>query len=86
MQMRLWWPLVGSGGYAFGEILESGGRFCVGAFGSRRDDVFTLIYFVKTFYKCTFNEICKGNAAINCTAVHHKNGSLSLNLMGHTLG
>jgi hypothetical protein len=28
--MRLWWGLVKS---AFGGSLESGGRFCVGAFG-----------------------------------------------------
>jgi hypothetical protein len=29
-------------GSAFGGSLESDGRFCVGAFGSRRKDVFTF--------------------------------------------
>jgi hypothetical protein len=32
---------------------------------SRREDVFTLIYFIKIFYKCcTVNVICKDKAAI----------------------
>jgi hypothetical protein len=49
--------------------LESGGRFCVGAFGRNVASVAVkmcsrLIYFVRKFYKFyTFNAICKGNAA-----------------------
>jgi hypothetical protein len=63
-------PMVGS---AFGGSLESSGRFCVGAFGRNLASVAVkmfshLIYFMKKFYKfCTFNTICKDNAAINYT-------------------
>jgi hypothetical protein len=33
-----------------------------------------LTYLAKKFYKiCTFKEICKENAAINCIIVQHKN-------------
>jgi hypothetical protein len=52
--------------------LESGGRFCVGAFGrnlaSLAVKMFShLIYFKKKCYKCcNFNAICKDNAAIRC--------------------
>jgi hypothetical protein len=65
-------PVVGSGG-----SLESGGRFCVGAFGRNLASVVLkmfshLIYFIKNFYKlCTFSAICKHNAAINCITVEH---------------
>jgi hypothetical protein len=68
MQTRLWWGLAES---TFGESLESGGRFCVGAFGRNLASIVVkmvscLIYIIKKFYKfCTFNAVCKGNAAIN---------------------
>jgi hypothetical protein len=61
-------------GGAYGGVwrsLESGGRFCVRAFGknltSVAEKMFThLIYFLKKFYKfCTFNAIFKENDAIN---------------------
>jgi hypothetical protein len=57
---------------AFDGSLGSGGRFCVGAFARNLASVAVkmfshLIYFVKKFYKfCTFNAICKNNAAISC--------------------
>jgi hypothetical protein len=83
---RLWWSLAES---AFGEILESGGRFCVGAFGRNLASVAVkmfshLIYFIKKFYKfCTFNIFHKDNAAINCITVQHKNVSFPSTLTGH---
>jgi hypothetical protein len=65
--------MVGSG-----ESLESGGRFCVCAFGRNLDSVSVktfshLMYFIKKLYTfCTLNSICKDNAAINCIIVQHK--------------
>jgi hypothetical protein len=59
----------------FGGILESGGRFCVRAFGRNMASVAVkmfshLIQFIKKFYKFSiFNAICKDNAAINCITV-----------------
>jgi hypothetical protein len=56
--------------------LESGGRFCVGAFGRNLVSVTMkkfshLIYFIKKFYKlCTFQGICKDNVAINCNRAY----------------
>jgi hypothetical protein len=52
MQTRLWRSLTGS---AFDESLESGGRFCVGAFGKNLVSVVVktfshFIYFIKKFY------------------------------------
>jgi hypothetical protein len=53
--------------------MESGGLFCVGAFGRNLASVAVkmfshLIYFLKKFYKCcTFNAICRDNAATNCS-------------------
>jgi hypothetical protein len=52
----LWWGLAES---AFGGSLESGGRFCVGAFGRNLTSVAVkmfshLIYFIKKLYTfCT---------------------------------
>jgi hypothetical protein len=72
---------------AFGGILESGGRFCVCAFGrnlvSAAMKMFSHeIYFMKKFCKFgTFNAICKGNAAINCITVQHKKGSFPSTFM-----
>jgi hypothetical protein len=69
-------PMVGPGG-----SLESGGRFCVGAFGRNLTSVAVkmfshLIYFIKKFYKfCIFNAIRKDNFAINFIAVQHKESS-----------
>jgi hypothetical protein len=79
--------LVGS---AFGGGLESGGRFCVGAFGRNLASVAVkmfsyLVHFenkFKTF--CSFNAIYKDNAAINCITVQHKKGSFPSTLTGHT--
>jgi hypothetical protein len=64
--------VVGSGG-----SLESGGRFCVGAFSrkltSAAEKLFShLICFINTFNKCTFNVICKDDAAINCIIAQHE--------------
>jgi hypothetical protein len=75
MQTRLWWGLAES---AFGWSLESGGLFCVGAFGRNLASVAVKmcshsIHFINKFDKfCTFNMICKGNAAINCITLQHK--------------
>jgi hypothetical protein len=50
---------------AFGGSLESGGQFCVRAFGRNLASVAMkmfsrLIYFIKKLYKlCTFSAICK---------------------------
>jgi hypothetical protein len=58
--------------------LESGGRFCVGAFGRNLASVVVkmflhLIYIIMTFYKfCILNAVCKDNAAINCITLEHK--------------
>jgi hypothetical protein len=55
---------------AFGESLESGGRFHVDAFGRSLTSVAVkmfphLIYFEKKIYEwCTFNAICKDNAIL----------------------
>jgi hypothetical protein len=57
---------------AFGGNLKSGGRFCVGRnLASVAVKTFSrFIYFANTFYElCTFNAICKNNAAINCITV-----------------
>jgi hypothetical protein len=76
---------------ASGGSLESGGRFCVGAFGRNLASVAVmmfsnLIYFIKTFYKCcTFNAIFKDNVAINCVTVEHKKGPFPSTLTGHML-
>jgi hypothetical protein len=88
LRWRLWWGLAES---AFGGSLESGGRFFVGTFGRNLDRVAVkmfsdIIYFTKKFYKfCTLSAICKDNAAINCIAVQHKNGSFPSTLTGHTM-
>jgi hypothetical protein len=50
-----------------------GGKFCASVFGRNLALVTVkmfphLIFFTTAFYKfCTFNAICKDNAAINCT-------------------
>jgi hypothetical protein len=61
-------------------VVKSVGRFCVGAFGRTLASVavkmiLNLIYFTKKFYKCTFNAICKENAAKKCITVQDKKGS-----------
>jgi hypothetical protein len=71
-------PMVVSGGVCLWP--KSGVRrsvlfWCVlQEFGfSRREDVFTLIDFIKKFYKCSiFSATCKGNPAINYITVQHK--------------
>jgi hypothetical protein len=78
MQTRLWWRLRWDlAEYAFGGSLESGGRFCLGAFGRNLASVAVKMYshfnFFKTFYKfCTSSGICKDNAVINYITVQHK--------------
>jgi hypothetical protein len=70
-------------------ILESGGRFCVGAFGRNLVSVAVkmsshLNYFIQTFYRCTFNAICKDILAISFIILQHKTNSFPSTLMGHT--
>jgi hypothetical protein len=76
---------------AFGRCLESGGRFCVGAFGRNLASVAVkkfslLIFFIKEFYKlCTLKTICKDNAAVNCVTVRQlKHVLFPSTLTGHT--
>jgi hypothetical protein len=38
-----------------------------------------LIQFINTFYKCNFGEICKDDAAINCTTVQRENWLILVN-------
>jgi hypothetical protein len=77
MQTMRWWGLAES--VFFAGVFESGSQFCVGAFGRNLASVTVkmfsrLMYFKMKCYKCcTFNEICKHNAAINCITVQHKN-------------
>jgi hypothetical protein len=73
-------PMVGSGGArVLGRSPETGGRFCVGAFGRNPASVAVqtfspLIFFIKKLDECcTFNAICKANAAINRSTLQHKN-------------
>jgi hypothetical protein len=59
--------------------LQSGDRFCIGAFGRNLASVAVkvfshLIYFIKIYKFCTFNAICNQNAEINCITVQHKKG------------
>jgi hypothetical protein len=62
----------------FGWSLQSGGRFCVGAFGRNLASVAVkmfshLICFLKKFYRlCTFRAFYKYNASLNCTTVQQK--------------
>jgi hypothetical protein len=73
---RLWWGLVES---TFDGSQESGGKFCVSGFGRNLASVAVKMFLhfisvIKTFYKfCTFNVICKDNAATNRITVQHKN-------------
>jgi hypothetical protein len=68
--------------------MESGGRFCVVAFDRNLASVAVkifshLIYFIKKLYKCcTFNAVCKDNAAINCIIFQHKKVSFPVNFDG----
>jgi hypothetical protein len=78
---RLWWSLWSSLAKSeFVGSLESGCRFCVGAFGRNLASVTLktfshLSYFTKKCYEfCVFGAVCKGNIAINRTTVHHKKG------------
>jgi hypothetical protein len=70
--------------------LKSGSRFCAGVFGRNLAPVAMkmfshLIHFIKKSYKfCTFNAICKENAAINCITVRHKKVSFPSTLISHT--
>lgn len=75
---------------AFDVNLESGGRFCVGAF---RRNLFSVavnsfsnvIYFVKKCNKfCTFDAICKYIAAINCITSQRKKCKFPSKLTGMT--
>jgi hypothetical protein len=62
--------------------------FCVGAFDRNLTSVAVkmfshLIYLKKAFYKfCTFNAICKDNAAINYITVLHKKRLIPVNFDG----
>jgi hypothetical protein len=82
---RLWWSVEES---AFGGSLESGGRFCVGAFSRNLASVDVkmfphLIPLIKTLFKfCTFNVVCKDNAAVNYINVQHKKRYIPVNFNG----
>jgi hypothetical protein len=82
-------PMVGSGGVCV--LRESGGRFCVGAFGRNLASVAVkmfshLIYSKNKFYTlCAFNAICQNYAAINCITFQHKKVSIPSTLTSHTL-
>jgi hypothetical protein len=67
--------------------LESGGQICVGAFGRNlylvAVKVFSQsIYFIKKFYRRTFNAICKDTPAINCITVQHRKWFIPVNVDG----
>jgi hypothetical protein len=64
LQWRRWWGLTKS---AFGDILESGGRFCVGALCRNLASVAVKMfsYLTRNFMFFTFSAICEDNAAIN---------------------
>jgi hypothetical protein len=74
----------------FGGSMDSGGRFWVGAFGRNLASVAVRMfshfaYFKKKCYKCcSFNAICKYNAAINCVTVQHKQGSFPSTVTNNT--
>jgi hypothetical protein len=76
--MMLWlrqWTLAVS---QLGWSPESGGRFCVGAFGRDLTSVAVTIFFTfklcyREFHKfCNFNAIFTDKAAINCFTVQQK--------------
>jgi hypothetical protein len=69
MQTRLWWCLWWNlGESALGGSLKSGGRFCVGTYGSNPD-----LVAIKMFSQfCTFNTASKNNAAIHVINVQGK--------------
>jgi hypothetical protein len=76
---------LSSDGGAYGAVGEVCGRFCIGAFSRnlpsvvREDRCFHVQFSSKKFNKfCTFNAICKDNAAINCITVQHKKGIISV--------
>jgi hypothetical protein len=69
--------------------LESGGRFCVGAFGRNLAAVAVkmfprLIYFKRNAINFVHSMRFTDNAGINCVTVQHKKGSFPSTLMGHT--
>jgi hypothetical protein len=73
--------MVGSGA-----SMESGGLFCVAAFGRNLASVAVkishLIYFIKKSY-----EICRDSVAVNCISVQRTQGvPLPSALTGHALG
>jgi hypothetical protein len=71
-----WWDRVE---FPFGWALQSGCEYCVRLTCRHLALVEMkmprhLFYFVKIFYKCTFNAIWKDNASINCTAFQDRKG------------
>jgi hypothetical protein len=71
MQTRLGWRLTEC---AFCGSLESGGRFCVGAFGKNLASVAVkmflhLIYLSRKFFNCVLSMRL---AALHCITVQHK--------------
>jgi hypothetical protein len=81
MQMRLWWRLWWS--------LESGGRFCVGAFGRNLSSVAVkmfshLIYLRRDVINSVRSMRFAKTAAVNCITVQHKKCSFPSTLTGHT--
>jgi hypothetical protein len=65
-------PMVG---FAFGGSLESGGRFCVGAFGRNQVSVAVEMFSHLTSFTTNFINFVLSlrfaNAAINCITVQH---------------
>jgi hypothetical protein len=77
-------------GSAFGWSLESDCRFCVDAFGRNLASVAVkmfsnLIYCIKKCYTfCTFNDICKYNAAVDFIVARHKKAAFPSTSTGRT--
>jgi hypothetical protein len=68
---------------------ESGGRFCVDAFGKNLAyepwSFFLHLNYIKKYFKFgTSSAICEDNVAINCITLKRKEGSIPSTLTGHT--
>jgi hypothetical protein len=78
--------MVGSAESAFDGSLESGGRFCVGAFGGNLASVADVLVSFNNGVWCSRNRSktssCKDNAALKCITVQHQKGFISVNCDG----
>jgi hypothetical protein len=86
MQTRLWWRLWwGLAESAFGGSLESGGRFCVDAFGRNLASVAVKMFsHLIKFLRNLTNFVLSIRVAINCITVQHKIGFFPSTLTDHT--